>query len=141
MSVYLRKETGKWMCAYKDEFGKRHDKSFGVGDEAKVLAIEFEAKMKEMRKNNYSLSKSDYVGVVSYHRQCVNDISATAESAFTVTDLATMSSTAESLASATGTGSDSPTPAGDEPAKGEPGPSAAVVPAVSPSARLVLVSG
>lgn len=38
-SIYCR--NGKWMVAYKDQDGKRHDKSFGVGDEGKSKAEQF----------------------------------------------------------------------------------------------------
>ena len=40
-SVYCRKETLAWMVAYKDDNGKRHDKSFGKGPEGKAAAIKF----------------------------------------------------------------------------------------------------
>ena len=41
MSIYCRKETGSWMVAYKDDNGKRHDKSFGPGREGEAAAVQF----------------------------------------------------------------------------------------------------
>ena len=38
-SIYCR--SGTWIVAYKDSDGKRHDKSFGKGDEAKDNAEKF----------------------------------------------------------------------------------------------------
>lgn len=42
-SIYCR--NGTWMVAFKDESGKRHDKSFGKGDEAKESAEKFASEL------------------------------------------------------------------------------------------------
>ena len=45
MGVYQR--DGRWMVFYRDENGKRRDKSFGRGDEAAALAEQFNSAVKE----------------------------------------------------------------------------------------------
>ena len=42
MSVYFRQDTQTWMVCYRDENGKRHDKTFGKGDAAKAEADKFD---------------------------------------------------------------------------------------------------
>ncbi|MBQ7607451.1 MAG: site-specific integrase [Desulfovibrionaceae bacterium] len=40
-SIYQRKTNGKWMVAFKDSTGKRHDKTFGRGAEGEEAARDF----------------------------------------------------------------------------------------------------
>ncbi|MCR5813531.1 MAG: tyrosine-type recombinase/integrase [Desulfovibrio sp.] len=49
MSIYCRKETGSWMVAYTDLNGKRHDKSFGKGEEGYASAVAFDQEVKAVK--------------------------------------------------------------------------------------------
>ncbi|GAB6037868.1 hypothetical protein JCM15519_24270 [Fundidesulfovibrio butyratiphilus] len=56
MGVYQR--DGRWMVYY-NENGKRRDKSFGRGDEAKVKAEAFDRMMKQPVKANQIVVEQD----------------------------------------------------------------------------------
>ena len=56
MGVYQR--DGRWMVYY-NENGKRRDKSFGRGDEAKVKAEAFDRAMKQAVQVNRTVVEQD----------------------------------------------------------------------------------
>ena len=63
MGAYLRND--RWMVFYHDESGKRRDKSFGKGDEAKYIAEEVDAAIKDSRKNGWPKTPEAIIAEIS----------------------------------------------------------------------------
>jgi hypothetical protein len=59
MGAYQR--NGRWMVFYHDANGKRHDKAFGRGDDAKQTADEFDLAVKQAKKDGWKVSLDDII--------------------------------------------------------------------------------
>lgn len=62
MGVYLR--GNRWMVFCHDEKRKRHDKSFGAGDAAQQKAEEFDAAVKQARKDGWNPSFAELLATL-----------------------------------------------------------------------------
>lgn len=58
MSICQRRD-GRWIVTYKDANGKRHDKSFGRGEEARLEAEAFDKSMKAMCVQTTPVERTD----------------------------------------------------------------------------------
>ena len=52
MSLYLRKDTGKWIVVFYDENGKRRQRSFDTGENGRKTAEAFDVQMKNRKINS-----------------------------------------------------------------------------------------
>lgn len=59
MGVYQRND--RWMVFYHDESGKRRDKAFGRGDDAKELADTFDLAIKQAKKDGWKVSVDEVI--------------------------------------------------------------------------------